>query len=173
MVLLLKISYYYHGYIIINFQHTGSKKKSKNRSYTLPPIPSHLIQQINSFTAIHCGTTALAWSTFEVAPNQTTKLIHWDWKLLPEERLDVYKLAAFMKNTWENVPKSDFYVFENPTAPTIGSSPKANLNVQISQMVGMSSVIAARNNTLDINTECVAENEMMNIAYLRRFLFAR
>lgn len=148
-------------------------KKSRNRSYTIPPLSFSLINQINSFTAIHCGTAGLSWATFQIIPNETTKTTHWDCRPLPESKLNLYELAAFMSSVLKDVPKTDFYVFENPSAPNVGSSSKINLNLQITQMTGMASVIVAQNNTLPISQEKGIASETTNVAYLRKFLFAR
>lgn len=116
--------------------------------------------------------TGLSWATFEITPSEMTKVTHWVWKPLPESNLKLYHLAAFMSGTLKDLPKSDFFVFENPNAP-VGSAPKFNLNVQLSQMIGMASVIAAQNNTLPILSKKESEAETMNVAYLRKFLYAR
>lgn len=130
-------------------------------------MSSDLISHINSFTSMHCDMGGLSWATFEVIPNEKTKLTNWDRKKLPETKLNLYQLSAFMLNVLKDVPKSDFYVFENPNAPV--SMAKINLNIQLTQMIGMASVIVAQNNTLPIP---LAEG-FMNIVYLRKFLFAR
>lgn len=157
-----------------NFQFsTDKKKKTSNRTYTYPPIRNSVIKHINSFTSIHCGMAGLSWSTFEMTPNEQTKMTHWDWRPLTESKLNLYQLATFMTNTFKDVPQSDFFVFENPIASVVGSSSKVNLNVQISQMIGMASVIVAQKNALATSEEDGRTPDSMNVAYLRRFLFAR
>lgn len=115
----------------------------------------------------------LSWSTFKLLPNEKTTITHWDRRPMPESKLNLFHLAAFMTNVLKDVPKSDFYVFENPSAPNVGSQSKVSLNVQISQMIGMASVLAAQNNTLPITAEEGIEEGTINVAYLRKSLFAR
>lgn len=116
----------------------------------------------------------LSWSTFELSPNENTKVTHWDCRSLPESKLNLYQLAGFITNVFKDIPQSNFYVFENPSAPNIGTSSKINLNVQISQMIGMASVMAAQNNNLPIiTTEEEPVAGIPNVAYIRKFLFAR
>lgn len=132
-----------------------------------------MLKHVNSFTSIHCGITGISWSRFHLFPNQKTKLTDWNWRQAPESKLNLFDLAAFMTNAMKEVPKSNFYVFENPSAPNAGSTSKVSLNIQVSQMVGMATTIAAQNNTLPINEEERIEPGTINVAYLRKFLFAR
>lgn len=116
--------------------------------------------------------TGLSWATFEIKPNEMTKVTDWVWKPLPETKLKLYHLAGFMSSTLKDMPKSDFYVFENPNSPLV-SAPKFELNVQLSQMIGMASVIAAQNKFQPVLQEEGTQSETMNFAYLRKFLYAR
>lgn len=134
-------------------------------------MPLDLVNYINSFTSIHCGMTGLSWTTFEIIPRERTKITNWVWRPFPESNLKLYHLAAFMSITLRDLPKSDFFVFENPNAQ-VGSASKLNLNHQITQVIGMASVIAAQNNTLVIPKK-EGESETINFVYLRQFLFAR
>lgn len=152
-------------------QPTEKIKKSKIRSYTSPRMSNNVIPHIHSFTSIHCGMLGLSWSTFILSPNEKTKVTHWGSKQLPESKLNLYDLAAFMTNAFKEIPKTDFYVFESPTAPNMASTSKTAFN--LSQMVAMASVLAAQKNTLPIAAEDGVESTTLNIAYLRKFLFAR
>lgn len=152
------------------------EKKKRNASYTLPPISDSLIPRIQSFTSIYIGMTEISWGTYHLMPNETTKMTQWDYRQLPELKSHLYHLAVFMSGTLKDVPKTDFYVFENPNIPSIGSSSKINMNVQITQMIGMASVIAAERNTL-MNLSGAGEQAVtdgtLNVAFFRKFLFAR
>lgn len=86
---------------------------------------------------------------------------------MPEKKLNLHELATFMTNSLKELPQSDFYVFENPASPNV--APKVNLNIQINQMVGIASAIAAQNNPFSNGGDANA----INVAYMRQFLFAR
>ncbi|KAJ6645388.1 Transcription elongation factor, mitochondrial, partial [Pseudolycoriella hygida] len=147
-------------------------KKAKNRSYIFPPMSRDTIQQINSFTSIHCGIAGFSWATFKVLPNQQTEVIHWDLRKLPEPKLNLYKLATFVENVFNVMPQSDFYVLENPTSPYPGSA-KVGLQIQLSQMIGMASVLASQKNTLLMTGDSRTKSTLTNVAFLRKYLSAR
>ncbi|XP_037032713.1 uncharacterized protein LOC119071769 isoform X1 [Bradysia coprophila] len=143
-------------------------------SHTTPKISDNVISQIKSFTAIQCGLTGLAWCTFVLTPNALTNITHWEWRPLPQSKLSLHLMASFISNALKAVPQSDFYVFENPVATNVGSSQKVNLNVQLSNMIGMASVLVAQRSTLlTVVDEEINDESINNVAYLRKYLYAR
>lgn len=138
-----------------------------------------MIIQIKSFTAIQSGVSGLAWCTFELNPSGMTKITHWDWRPLPECQLDLHVMANFVSNALKSVPHSDFYVFESPVATNVGSSKKQFVNAQLSNIVGMASILAAQRSTIlavtdkDEDVEETNDTNINNVAYLRKFLYAR
>ncbi|KAG4076541.1 hypothetical protein HA402_011357 [Bradysia odoriphaga] len=158
--------------ILDGIDHEGTIKTPRNLSHTTPKISDNVISEIKSFTAIQCGVTGLAWCTFVLTPNAVTNITHWDWRQLPQSKLSLHLMASFISNALKAIPQSDFYVFENPIA-TVGSSQKVNLNVQLANMIGMASVLVAQRSTLLIVDKENNDENINNVAYLRKYLYAR
>lgn len=88
-------------------------------------------------------------------------------------------MANFVSNALKSVPHSDFYVFESPVATNVGSSKKQFVNAQLSNIVGMASILAAQRSTIlavtdkDEDVEGTNDTNINNVAYLRKYLYAR
>lgn len=142
--------------------------------FTTPKIPDNVISQIKTFTAIQNGLAGLAWCTFELNPNGMTNITHWDWRPLPDtQKINLHLMASFVSNALKAVPQSDFYVFESPLAANIGSPQKVSINVQLTSIIGMASILVAQRSTIVDEVDSIDDKAINNVVYLKKYLYAR